>query len=137
MDDTVSLSFRYTAKDIERATRSHYISRTHVRLDIFVAVVVGVFGVYLQRLPSSHAFATFLVGAAEVFARILVIALVIIPRSVFRRIEAKFRDHDDSLTFSADRVRRRSTRRFSGVCTRMYWSMLTPTCSTMAHGRLQ
>jgi hypothetical protein len=137
MDDTVSLWFRYAPKDIERAPRSHYISQTHVRLDVFVAVVVGVFGVYLQRSPSSHAFATFLVGAAEVFARILVIAPVIIPRSFFRRIEAKFRDPDYSLTFSAERVRRRSTRRFSGVCTRVSRSMLTPTCSTMTHGRLQ
>src|ERR1700676_1823045 len=45
MDDTVSLSCRYAAKAIEPAPRSHYVSRAHVRLDILVAVVVGVFGV--------------------------------------------------------------------------------------------
>jgi len=129
MDDTVSLSCRYTAKAIEPAPRSHYISRAHVRLDIRVAVVVGVFGVYLQRSPSSHAFATFLVGAAEVFAW-----------------DTRYGSgHHSALAFSTHRsevawpwllarlLRGTSTTEIDSkvqwICTRVSGSMLTVTCS--------
>jgi hypothetical protein len=106
MNETISLSFQYSKSDIVRAMRSHYASRLRPRLDIVMAVVMAGAGAYLWRLPSSHWFAVFCIGASAVFLSLLFAAYVIMPPLAFRS-EPKFRD-DYSLVFSSDGIRFRT-----------------------------
>ena len=98
MNDTVSLSFRYTKSDIERATRFHYASRMRPRLDIVMAVVLALAGAHLLRSPDSHWFGVFALGASATLMLMLLGAFVILPELAFR-FEPKYRD-EYSLIFS-------------------------------------
>jgi hypothetical protein len=106
MDETISLSFRYSKSDIVRAMRSHYASRMRPRFDLVMAVVLAAAGAYLWRLPSSHWFGVFCIGASAVFLSLLIATFVIMPRLAFRS-EPKLRD-DYSLAFSQHGIRFRT-----------------------------
>jgi len=102
MNETISLSFRYSESDIARAVRSHYASRMRPRLDIVMAIGLAAAGGYLWRFPSSHWSGVFAIGASAVFVLFLLAAFVVAPPLVFR-LTPKYRD-DYSLTFSAQGI---------------------------------
>jgi hypothetical protein len=116
-DETISLSFRYSKRDIERAMRSHYASRMRPRLDIVMTVLLAAAGAYLWRSPSSHWFGVFLTAASAVFFVLLFAAFVIAPPLAFR-LEPKYRD-DYSLTFSPEGLHFRTVH----IDSQLQWSL--------------
>ncbi|MGH9704284.1 MAG: YcxB family protein [Candidatus Acidiferrales bacterium] len=102
MSETVSISFRYAARDYVRALRAHYSSRLRVRSDIVAATVVALLGVYTWRSPQYHWLSIFCLVASFVLILMLFAAFVVIPPLAFHS-GAKFRD-DYSLTFSPDGI---------------------------------
>jgi hypothetical protein len=102
VNETVNLAFRYSEADYTRALRAHYASRLRVRIDIVVAIVLAVFGVYLWHSPGLHWLGVISEVVSTIFVLILIAAFTVIPPLVFRR-EPKFRD-DYSLTFSQEGI---------------------------------
>jgi len=82
-----------------------------------VIIVLGGIGGYLLRSPSLHWLGVGCVVVSALFALMLVAALTIIPRFVFRR-EPKFRD-DYSLTFSAEVIHFRTAH----IDSQLQWSV--------------
>jgi hypothetical protein len=93
--------------------RTHYSSRLHLPLDIFVTVALAAGGIYLW--PSFWGVASVVVSV--LFLLMLVAAFAVIPPFVFRR-EPKFRD-DYSLTFSPEGIHFRTAH----IDSHLQWSM--------------
>ena len=113
MDSAIYLSFRYSESDYVRAMRAHYHSRLRVRIDLVVAVVAGVSGVYFW--PSFWGVVG--IAAAVLLLLMLIAAFFVIPPLAFRR-EPKFRD-DYSLTFSSEGIHFRTVH----IDSNLQWSM--------------
>jgi YcxB-like protein len=113
VDSAINLSFRYSEGDYVRALRAHYRSRLRLRLDLAVAIVVGILGIYLW--PSFAGVAS--VAVSVLLVLMLVAAFFVIPPLVFRR-EPKFRD-DYSLTFSSEGIHFRTAH----IDSQLQWSM--------------
>jgi hypothetical protein len=117
MDSVIHLAFRYSEQDYVRAMRAHYASRLRLRLDVAVAVVTALLGVYWWQSPSSRYWGMGLVGLSAVLVLMLVAAFGVIPILAFRR-EPKFRD-EYSLTFSPDGIHFRTAH----IDSQLQWSM--------------
>ncbi|MGH9741984.1 MAG: YcxB family protein [Candidatus Acidiferrum sp.] len=102
MDSAVNLSFRYSEQDYVRAMRTHFKSRLRLKLDIVVIVLAATLGFYEWRSLNSPWWGMGLILLSGILALVLVVALGIVPRMVFRR-EPKFRDQY-SLAFSEDGI---------------------------------
>ena len=116
-DETISLSFRYSKRDIQRAMSSHYASRMRPRLDLVMAALLAAAGAYFWRSPSSHWFGVFLTAASAVFILLLFAAFVIAPPLAFR-LEPKYRD-DYSRTFSLEGLHFRTVH----IDSQLQWSL--------------
>ncbi len=117
MNSTVSLSFRYLESDYVRALRAHYASHLRPKLDVVVAVILGLIGAYLWHSPGLRWLAVLCFAIGAVFVLILVVAFTVIPKLVFRR-EQKFRD-DYSLTFSREGIHFRTVH----IDSHLQWSL--------------
>lgn len=119
MNQTISLSFRYTEADYVCALRSHYASILRLRMDIFVVMALVAFGSYCLFEPTLHWLGVFSLIGSGLFTFLLFAAFFILPRWLFRR-ELKFRD-DYALTFSSDDIHFRT----KGIDSHLQWSMYT------------
>lgn len=116
MDSTVNLSFRYVERDYVRAMRSHYASRLRLKLDIPIALMVAVFGIYLWRSSNLPWLGVICVISSAVFALIIIAAFFVVPSLAFRR-EPKFLDYY-SLTFSPEGIHFRTAH----IDSQLQWS---------------
>lgn len=117
MNETISLSFRYSESDIARAVRSDYASRMRPRLDIVMAIGLAAAGAYLWRSPGSHSSGVFAIGASAAIVLLLLAAFVVAPSLVFR-LNPKYRE-DYSLTFSAEGIHFRTVH----IDSQLQWSL--------------
>ncbi|PYT60012.1 MAG: hypothetical protein DMG35_12805 [Acidobacteria bacterium] len=117
MDSTIHLSFRYSELDYVRAMRAHYASRLRLKLDVAVAVVTTLLGVYLWQSRDSRLWGIGLVCLSAVLVLMLVATFGVIPKLIFRR-EPKFRD-EYSLTFSPEGIHFRTAH----INSQLQWAM--------------
>jgi hypothetical protein len=117
MDSTVHLTFRYSEQDYVRAMRAHLKSRLRLKLDIVVIALAAALGLYEWHSLDSPWWGMALVFLAAVLAAVLIIALGIVPRMVFRG-EPKFRD-EYSLTFSENGIHFQTAH----INSQLEWSM--------------
>jgi amino acid transporter len=130
---TVELLFRYAERDYVRAMRAHYARRLRPRLDITLAVILAIIGVYFWRSPESRWEALVCFGLSGTLVAILIAAFGVIPHVVFRR-EMKFRD-EYSLTFSPDGIRFRTAHIDSQLQWTLYsWALVTADSYILYYG---
>ncbi len=133
MASTVELVFRYSERDYVRAMRAHYSARLRPRLDITLAVILAILGVYFWRSPESRWYGMALVGLSGIFVLILIAAFGVIPHLAFRR-EMKFR-HEYVLTFSPDGIRFRTAHIDSQLQWALYsWALVTADSYVLYYG---
>ena len=116
MDSTIRLSFRYLQSDYTRAIRTHFGSRRRLAFDVAVIVLVAAAGLCLLRW-SGDIWGVVFLGLAAVFALVLIVGLVIVPRVIFRSTSKL---HDEYfLDFSPNGIHFRTAQ----IDSELQWSM--------------
>lgn len=119
MDPSVHLSFRYSEQDFVQAMRAHFASRLRLKLDLAVAAVAALLGLYVWQSMHLPWYGIPLFALSALLVLLLVAAFGVIPGLIFRR-EAKFRDQY-SLTFSSDGIHFRTAH----IDSQLKWSIYT------------
>jgi hypothetical protein len=119
MDDVITLCFRYTEEDYIQAFQSHYARRWRLLIDLTVLCVTASSGAYLLRDPGTHFLGLACLAIAALFALMLVAAMVVVPRLIFRR-ELKFRE-EYTLSFSPEEIRFRTAK----IDSLLQWGLYT------------
>lgn len=117
MDQTVNLCFRYQQPDYLRATEANFGSPVRLWLDFAVVIVVAIAGLYCWELAGAKWIGILFVSLSAVFAVVLLMGLVIVPRLVFRGTP-KFQG-EYTLVFSPEGVHFRT----AGIDSHLRWDL--------------
>lgn len=117
MQEPVPISFRYTKDEYLRAVRFHYYRTLRVKLDLVVAALCGVAGLYVLLTEGLSWVSLGGIFACSVLLLIMFIALVIVPHQVYRGSDKLKQDYD--ITFSEDGIQFKTP----GIDSRLDWDI--------------
>lgn len=117
MQESIPINFRYTKDEYLRAVRFHYSRTLRVKLDVAVAILAGIAGIYLLYTDGLSWIGLSAVIACCAMLLIVFVALVIAPNQAYRGSDKL--KHDYHLTFGEDGIQFRT----SGIDSRLDWDI--------------
>lgn len=91
METTIDINFRYTEKEYSSAVKWYYMKSSRILFDFILAVILIIIGSFLQFNNSKSVINMFIIVAGVLFLLILIYAIYINPKRIFRS-EPKFKD---------------------------------------------
>ena len=102
METTININFKYTEKEYVNAVKWYYMNSSRIIFDFIVAVIIIIIGSFLQFNNPKSVSNVFIMAAGVLFLLILVYAIYINPKRIFRS-EPKFK-YEYHLIFSNDGI---------------------------------
>ena len=102
MQTSININFKYTEKEYANAVKLYYMKSSRIVFDFIIAVTLIIIGSLLQFNNPKSVINIFIVVAGVLFLLILIYAIYINPKRIFRS-EPKFK-YEYFLSFSNDGV---------------------------------
>jgi len=102
LETTIDINFKYTEKEYASAVKWYYMKSYRIVFDFIVAIILIIIGSFLQFSNPKSVINMFIVVTGVLFLLILIFAIYINPKRIFRS-EPKFKD-EYFLSFSNEGI---------------------------------